>query len=207
MASESWSARLDWRQLEEFIEKFPERMFACMRDSLAKNLRLFETHHRQKRMRGRPGVKIRTRALHDSFNVVSMGNTVENLVVSYVSTSPYARLQEHGGTVRPRQAQFLAIPMPGTALTPSGKPRFFSPLRRSLAGRQTFVQTSKKGSKILFERRGEKLIPLFVLKRQTRVPGRLGVAEEWANYLPRFDEDTANDIQACLDRLAKDVNS
>lgn len=84
----------------------------------------------------------------------------------------YAALQEHGGMVRPRRGQFLAIPLPA-AQTAAGalKGRFAVPGGlRGVPG--LFLIRSKAGNLLIVQKRGQGFEPLFVLKRQTTVRGK-----------------------------------
>lgn len=82
----------------------------------------------------------------------------------------YARIQEEGGTVRPRRGQYLAIPLPG-ALTAAGalRGRFAVPGGlRNVPG--LYFRRSKAGRPMLFDQKTG--LPMFVLVRQVRLPAR-----------------------------------
>lgn len=70
---------------------------------------------------------------------------------------PYARLHHEGGIVKARRAQYLAIP-----LTP--KAALYN--ARDYPG-ETFI---KKG--IIFEKDGDRIVPVYVLKKQVIMPAR-----------------------------------
>lgn len=70
----------------------------------------------------------------------------------------YARKLEKGGIIRPKKAKMLTIPLPGI----KGKAANFP---------KAFIIKSKKGNILLVEKRGKKgLRPLFVLKKQVKIP-------------------------------------
>lgn len=90
------------------------------------------------------------------------GDTVTGGVGSNVR---YLHFLYRGGTIRPRNAKHLAIPI-GEALTPAGVPRFPSPRD---AGKLIFI-ISKAGNKLLVRKNPDKsLTPLFVLKSQVTI--------------------------------------
>ncbi len=70
----------------------------------------------------------------------------------------YARILEKGGIIKPKKAKMLTIPLPGI----KGKAANFP---------NAFIIKSKKGNSLLVEKKGEKgLRPLFVLKKQVKIP-------------------------------------
>jgi hypothetical protein len=82
-------------------------------------------------------------------------------------------IHETGGTIRPRRAKFLAIPL-RPALDSRGilraKPRDWT---------DTFVARSGEGNLIIFQRSfgGRYVTPLFLLRRQVTIPPRLRLGE------------------------------
>ena len=72
----------------------------------------------------------------------------------------YARSHEKGGTIRPKTAKALTIPLPGIKGVAANYP-------------DAFIIKSKKGNTLLVESRGTKgLRPLFVLKKSVKMPAR-----------------------------------
>lgn len=82
----------------------------------------------------------------------------------------YLHVHENGATIRARKARFLTIPLPA-ALTSRGVPK----KRRARDWPNTFVQRSKRGNLIIFQKRGGRLVPLYLLKKRVRIPRRLGM--------------------------------
>jgi|GEM_PF-5941692 len=142
---------------------------------------------------GGPRVRARTGALRRSvgFRLLASQNAVM-LTVGDRAT-PYAGLQEYGGTVRPTRGKYLTIPLP-TAKTSAGalsgsyrlRP---GGLRRGRNGRvrrvfktdkgETFIFRSKQGNLIIgVKREGTKFDPkrdsIYILKKEVKVPPRLG---------------------------------
>ena len=91
----------------------------------------------------------------------------------------YARLQEYGGTVRPKGHPFLAIPV-GPALTSSGVPRF--PLGpRSVPG-LTFVPIRGGAMGLLVSKTRTKKAfgqVYYVLQRSSTVTGKRFMRDPW----------------------------
>lgn len=112
---------------------------------------------------------------------------------------PYARIQEEGGIVRPKNAKFLAIPV-GPARTASGVARFASP--RDVPG-LTFVQ-SRRGQPLLVKFQDERNSKgrlkaragtvYFILRRQVTIKGvhyaRDAVQAVYASIPSRLQERT-----------------
>ncbi len=81
-------------------------------------------------------------------------------------------IHERGATIRAKRAQFLTIPLPA-ALDSRGVP-----LRRNArAWQNTFVQRSRRGNLLIFQRRAAGIVPLFLLKRSVTLPPRLQAQE------------------------------
>lgn len=76
----------------------------------------------------------------------------------------YANLQERGGTIRPKTAQWLTIPLPA-AMTASGVAR-----GRARDFDNTFIKKSKAGNLIIFQSKGKSIVPLFILKKSVEIP-------------------------------------
>lgn len=83
----------------------------------------------------------------------------------------YASTQEFGATIRPKRAQYLTVPLPA-ALDNRGVPI----LPRARDWPRTFVQRSRRGNLIIFQKRGaNKIVPLYVLKKQVTIPPRMNL--------------------------------
>lgn len=97
----------------------------------------------------------------------------------YIGKAPvvYARIQEEGGTIRPKGHPFLTIPMPGVKGVIANYPDgfFFKSKRGNLLYGTT---TGKKG----------KLKPLFLLKPQVTLPARRWFSTPIAQRRPALDE-------------------
>jgi hypothetical protein len=78
---------------------------------------------------------------------------------------PYGPIQEFGGTIVPKNSQYLTIPL-DAALTPSGVMRFDA-RGAEAAGYKTFVRGN-----IIFGIKDKVLVPLFVLVTSVTIPAR-----------------------------------
>lgn len=82
----------------------------------------------------------------------------------------YASTQEFGATITPKVAQYLTVPLPA-ALDARG----IMLLPRARDYPRTFVQRSRKGNLLIFQKRGKGIVPLFVLKKSVRIPPRMNL--------------------------------
>ena len=107
----------------------------------------------------------------------------------------YASTQELGATIRPKKAQYLTVPLPA-ALDARGVMKL--PKARDYPN--TFVQRSRRGNLIIFQKKGRGIVPLFVLKKQVKIPPRmnLGVMIEAGSRAlgDRVIAETLRDFQA-----------
>ena len=120
--------------------------------------------HIKKNLRG-PILKVRTghlwRSIGMSSKTVGSVNSVTiGAGVAGRKAPIYARIQEKGGTIRPKKAKALTIPLPGIKGVAANYP-------------DAFIIKSKKGNTLLVESKGAKgLRPLFVLKQSVKIPPR-----------------------------------
>lgn len=107
-----------------------------------------------------------------SRSVEVRGTRVDSIVGTIGAPGlPYGRIQEEGGVVRAKRAKYLTIPLPA-ALNRDGTPR----RRRARSWKNTFVRRSKAGNLVIFQKRGQEVVPLYLLKPSVRIPPRLGMA-------------------------------
>jgi hypothetical protein len=116
------------------------------------------------------------------------GTRFRDITGRIVVPDPYA-IHEFGGVVSAEKTAYLTIPLPA-AMDSRGVP-----IKRSARDwTNTFVRQSKAGNLIIFQRRGRVIVPLYVLKREVRLPPRLGVAKALQAEMPGF-------IERATDRL------
>ncbi len=180
------------------MEKAPKRLFDEVTTRLTKRAREFvQRVFPRARLSGGEGLKNRTGALRRSFNVTSKGGDLNSWHMAEFTTSPYAKIHEHGGTIRPKSAKYLAIPLAAAKAKSGdlrGGPRSFT---------NTFFAKSKAGNLILFQNqgKGKKPLPLFVMKKQVTLKPRLGFFEEWTSNQKKRISDIAKGIDVALDGL------
>ena len=101
---------------------------------------------------------------------------------------PYARAHELGMTIKPQDGDFLTIPIADEA---RGRgPRKFP---------NSFVAKSRAGNLILFQRRGDTIAPLFVLKKSFRIPKRPFLAPAVQRKQDRVVELMGDSYAASID--------
>lgn len=120
------------------------------------------------------------RAIRQSPRV--QGSTLDN-VQGTVGGPFYLRTHEFGATIRPKRAKYLTIPLPA-ALNANGTPK----KARAREWDRTFFLTSRAGNLLIVRRDGRKIVPLYVLKRQVRIPARLGFRRTLEKQVPRFGD-------------------
>ena len=116
-----------------------------------------------------------------------------NEIIGIVGTNlKYAAIHEYGGTIRPKRAKWLAIPLKG-ALTARGVarggPRDF---------KNTFFAMSKNGNLIMFSKSMGSIIPLFALKKEVKIPKtqymKSGLKEKTNDIIKFFSEDIQKEV-------------
>jgi len=172
--------RVDDAQFRKAIREVPGRLYSEWRREFGGLLGDFDARMQLKRLRGRPGVFVRTGGLRNSFNHVVRGGSLGNLVGRYYTNKIYAPVQERGARISPRRARYLTIPLEAAktqAGVARGRARDFS---------DTFIIRSKGGNLFIMQRRpGQKAVPLFLLRKQVRIPPRLGLVAEWRAFRPK----------------------
>lgn len=133
-------------------------------------------------LRGRPGLKRRTGRLAGSLTTVlsTVGKDEKAWVGFVLPGARYAGIHETGGVIR-AGSKLLAIPV-GPALTPSGVAKYPGP--RSVP--DLVFRPSRKGGGVLGKVTGkgdrEKFTVWYVLKKEVRIPPRLGFFRTWRAF-------------------------
>lgn len=110
-----------------------------------------------------------------------MGASFVDIKGIIYSTSPYSKIHEFGGTIRPKNKQWLTIPI-GKNLTPSGVPRFLprevpnSFFVRTMGGKLFIASRALKGAG-----KGKsgpaartRMDLMYLLVKRAQIPKRLG---------------------------------
>lgn len=107
----------------------------------------------------------------------------------------YMAAHEEGATIRPTQGQYLTVPLPA-AMRSNGLPKKQS----ARDWDNTFVKRSKKGSLLIFQKRGRNIIPLYILMEQVTLRPRLRLQETFNKELPYFEEKAFERIMEVLSK-------
>jgi phage gpG-like protein len=90
---------------------------------------------------------------------------------SLTNPLPYAAIHEYGGTITPKEAKYLSIPLP-PATTDRGVMRY-STVREAVEAENLFFVVSKQGNALLAKATGRDQIEAwFALKDQVVIPAR-----------------------------------
>lgn len=145
------------------------------------------------------GLKSRSGALKRSIKFAVAGSTLDDLRLRMSSEGDlvYAKVQEFGGVIRPKNGKFLTIPTSFNK-TPGGSTRF--PSARALISqnpKDTFFAKSKAGNLLLWWNKPNKAVrksagqdgavPMFVLKESVELPGPLAPTKRRASRLGFYD--------------------
>lgn len=142
----------------------------------------------------------RSGRLRESIGSVTTGNSLDTLRLKVFSAgTKYAQIQESGGTITPKRAKFLAIPLPAV-LTAAGVPDF--PSARAFIdahpGQTFFLRTEAGGTEhllLMWKQAGSKsrkriglgnskaaretAIPVYKLVKKVTIPPRFGFRKAW----------------------------
>ena len=128
-------------------------------------------------------------SLREGYRVT--GNRLDTLRVNLRIPTPLA--YHEYGYEKQSSGKLLTIPLPA-ALNSNGTPK--RPNARSWDN--TFIATSRKGNLIIFQRKGRRIIPLYVLRDSVTVPARLGARKEFQDKIPYFQERLADNFVDAL---------
>lgn len=119
----------------------------------------------------------------------------------------YAGLQEFGGVVKPVSAKWLWIPL-GANKTAAGVARITPRQAMSNGG---FFTNAKTGGRIFWayaltvaarKKAKGNLVPLFVLKKEVKVPARMGATSLFERMLPLLGYAVIAEVEGAWDRAA-----
>lgn len=138
-------------------------------------------------------LKVRSGAgLRSILNSVKLKGATLETIEGSISTAGLT-VHETGATITPRRSKYLTVPLPA-ALTSQGLPK----RARARDWDNTFVQRSRRGNLIIFQRRGASIVPLYILKDRVRLPPRLGMEKHFNDALPHF-------MMTIVDRYVKEL--
>ena len=102
-------------------------------------------------------------------------------VTGNIRLNKYMAVHEHGAIIKAKRAKYLTIPL-DAALNDNGTPK----KRSAREWQNTLVSRSKRGNLIIFQKRGRRVVPLYVLKEKVRIPARLGLRKELSKQRTAF---------------------
>ena len=177
---------IDQDRLQRALREHPEKLLP----ELKKRVTPYLTRWVRREMAGnrfvnfRPGgtrgdrLHRRTGDLSRSFDVRTFGTSLDTL--HWVTGSfgvKYANVHEHGATIHAKPGRALAVPI-GEALTPAGVPR-----GRPADFPDLFMLRRGNKSPLLMQKRGDEIVPLFVLLKQVRIKPRLGFGKAFGKQM------------------------
>lgn len=146
-------------------------------------------------------IAARTGGLRRSLGFAVDGQGMDATLRVFAGTH-YARIQEEGGTIRPKNKRFLTVPLP-EALTPAGVLKGGARIVQrgnryeTADGSPTFIFRSKRGNLLVGARaKNGRTRLLYALKPSVTLKPRLGFRET-------FERVTVPFIQADLERAAQ----
>lgn len=145
------------------------------------------------RMSGGSGVNRRTGALARDWAVEAKNgaNGPEVLMYTQGTANKYAGTLEHGGTVTPKNSQYLWVPIL-TNLTGKGVARM-SPSQAIDAG--GFVLKRDGKNPLFCAINGKELEPLFALVKSVTIQPKLGMGQYFQSCLPALESAISNKIR------------
>lgn len=169
--------KVDQKLLQEALRLYPDRLFVSFRKRMLSFHRRFMSEFKRTKFRNaKSAVQTRSGSLVRSFNSEARGSDINTLTVeSFSAGNPYARIQEEGGTITPKKT-WLTIPL-DAARTASGVARGNA---RSFT--DTFFIMTKKKKLLLVQKRGDEIVPLFILVKKVTLKPRLGFVRMWRTW-------------------------
>jgi hypothetical protein len=176
------TTEIDKRALDRAIKIAPRVLKFELADGMDRIGKGFLKRFRQQQLQGPPGVRGASgHGLFGTFKrVFFVSPTIEGMGIEIFSDSKIAKLHETGGTVTDPGGGRLAVPLSARKqmFTARGKlrsrykqPRALKNVKRMRFKGKTFLARVTK--------RAQKILPLYVLKRQVRIPPRLGFYRTW----------------------------
>lgn len=178
-------------RLSRVYSRAPKRLY----DGIERSLRQSATEWQRemaKRTKGATradGLARRTGDLARSIQTSVKGSppNISSLEMRAVSAGvPYAPIHEFGGTVRAKNAKFLTIPAKdnltaaGVARHPSARAFFASPTVGE--GKPFILRKGGKAWIVIGKAGGKGLLFLWTLKKEVKIPARLGFFDTWKKY-------------------------
>lgn len=150
------------------------------------------TAERQAKLNATSRMRVRTGHLRRNIAATVVDGKTGGVEVRLgVQGVPYARIQEKGGTVVPRSAKALAIPMPA-AQTAAGVGRYPSPRAH---GNLQWRPDGKGGPGLLFDPSG---VLMYVLKRQITIKPKWYLRDALTTATQDLDKQLSDAVEVVL---------
>lgn len=139
-------------------------------------------------------IQTRSGALRRSFDFALRGSGADAELRMFSAGLPYARTQEYGGTIRPKNKRYLTVPLPdaltaggnlkgGARLVQRGSTRTGRPKYVTADGQPTSIFRSKRGALLIGSRaRNGRTLLLYTLREQVNLRPRLGFRQVFETY-------------------------
>jgi len=164
------------------LEKKGKKLEEGLKRGLHQGLDAFHALFVDKRLTGRPGLKVRTGNLRRSFHHNIRGNTLSTIVGRYGTDVPYAAKHEEGGKITPTNKKFLTIPLEDN-LTPAGVMRMDAPTVINSFPYHAFIPTKNPPNLLLVAGESKETAkPFFVLVKSVKIPPRLELFKTWRKF-------------------------
>ena len=164
------------RELKKFLDSIADVMEKRHSEPYTGNRSTAGKLHR------RSGIGVAS--IRKSINI--QGNTI-NTLTGEIGGIKRLAIHEFGGVVTPKSKKFLTIPLPA-ALDSSGVP-----IRQSARDwDNTEVIRSAGGRLMIIQRRGRRIIPLYILTKRVLIKKRLGMRDAVQRRLSDFADTLAN---------------
>lgn len=114
-------------------------------------------------------------------------------VVGIIPLAQHMAVHEFGEVIKAKGAGWLTVPLPA-ALNADGTPKKPS----ALLWKKARVIESRKGNLLIAVRNGRQWVPLYALKKEVRIPERLGLRKELKKDRPRLMREVRAGIKALV---------
>jgi hypothetical protein len=114
-------------------------------------------------------------------------------VVGIIPLAQHMAVHEFGEVIRAKGEGYLTVPLPA-ALNADGTPKKPS----ALLWKKARVIESKKGNLLIAVRNGRQWVPLYALKKEVKIPARLGLRTELRKDRPRLMREVRAGIKGLL---------
>jgi len=191
------------KKFQKLVKRLPKTAAQEISLGLLTFLRKFEARMMIDRLSGRPGLMVQTGALRASMKTEVKGatlKTIEGRASIGGRKTPYARIQEEGGVVKPKRAKMLKVPMDDAKtaggrvkaeyLRPGKNPNLALTYRTVQGRRLPFLAERSQSSrgrdaqgKFMKAKADKNAKLIFRLVPQVTIPARLGfvatLRERW----------------------------